>query len=166
MATWRLLLFFLVTTAAIAGQINSLPSTLQHARSNRWFKSRFAVGTWLQPEYLEADFDGDGQPDYALLISRRDDRKRGIAIWLTTQHGTHPIIIGAGVKYAVSGGDADDWSFFDHWEVYKKAIVAQGATESTPPMLIGDGILIEKTEAATGLLYWSGSRFRWYQQGD
>jgi hypothetical protein len=75
-------------------------------------------------------------------------------------------MIGAGTKSQTGGGDSDDWSFFDAWQVYDKRVIRQGADKNKPPKLIGEAILIEHSESASGLLYWDGKRFRWYQQGD
>jgi hypothetical protein len=33
-------------------------------------------------------------------------------------------------------------------------------------VLRGDGLLVEKTESASAILWWDGARYRWYQQGD
>jgi hypothetical protein len=35
-----------------------------------------------------------------------------------------------------------------------------------PPELKGDAIMAIKTESASGLIYWNGSKFEWCQQGD
>jgi hypothetical protein len=101
-----------------------------------------------------------------MLVAARGDRKKGIAIWLSSAPKSGPIIIGAGTKSRAGAGEYDDWDFFDAWQVYGSRKVARGAGEGDPPKLIGEAILIERTEAASGLLYWDGRRFPWYQQGD
>jgi hypothetical protein len=30
----------------------------------------------------------------------------------------------------------------------------------------GDGLVVEKAEAASALIWWDGKRYRWSQQGD
>jgi hypothetical protein len=75
-------------------------------------------------------------------------------------------MIGPGTKARVGAIDSDDWTFFDAWQVYGRRAALRGASEGKPPKLIGEAILIEKTESASGLLYWDGRQFRWYQQGD
>ena len=74
----------------------NIPTQLQPAVDARAFKASFEVGTWLNPFYLRGDFDGDGLADYALLVTRRNDGKKGIAVWLSTKHQSGPTIIGAG----------------------------------------------------------------------
>jgi hypothetical protein len=144
----------------------NIPEQLQPAVDAGAFKASFEVSAWLNPFYLRGDFDGDGLADYALLVTRRIDGKKGIAVWLSTKHQSGPTIIGAGKKSRVGSGDSDDWSFFDAWQVYGKRIVPQSVDGNKPPKLSGEAILIEKTEAASGLLYWDGKQFRWYQLGD
>jgi hypothetical protein len=75
-------------------------------------------------------------------------------------------VLGAGTKSRTGAGDSDDWDFFDSWQVFGKRTVGNCAGEGVPPKLIGEAILIERSEAASGLLYWDGQKFRWYQQGD
>jgi hypothetical protein len=144
----------------------SIPERLQPLIESQSFKATLNVGAWLNPFYLRGDFDGDGSPDYAVLVINRKDGKKGIAIWLSTRHDSQPIRVGAGTKSPVGEGDSDDWSFFDAWQVYGKQDIRQGASERRPPQLIGEAILIARAESASGLLYWDRKQFRWYQLGD
>jgi hypothetical protein len=64
----------------------------------------------------------------------------------------------------VSGGD--DFSWLDHWFTFTKDRVLPGADGSAPPTLRGDALWVEKSESASAVIYWSGSKFSWYQQGD
>jgi hypothetical protein len=32
--------------------------------------------------------------------------------------------------------------------------------------MFGEAIMAEKSESASGLIYWDGKRWRWYQLGD
>ena len=64
------------------------------------------------------------------------------------------------------GNGGDDFGWMDAWHVYEKGKVEQGASEGKPPKLKGDAIMAIKTESASGLIYWNGKKFDWYQQGD
>jgi len=159
----------LVATQAAVGADTlpwNIPEPLRPAVETPSFKAAFEIGTWLNPFYLRGDFDGDGSLDYAILVKRRSDGKKGIAVWLGGKTGPGLIVLGAGTKTRVGGSDTDDWDFFDSWQVYGKRTVLQGVGEGKPPKLIGEAILIERTESASGLIYWDGKKFRWYQQGD
>ena len=114
----------------------------------------------LHPCYLKGDFDGDRRPDYAVPIRNRRMGKSGIAILNSSTSSW--AVIAAGILFK---GD-DDLSWMDVWSVYPKGRVERGVEEGSPPRLRGDAILAEKSESASGLIYWTGKRYHWYQQGD
>jgi hypothetical protein len=120
----------------------------------------YAVQSRINPFYLQGDFDGDGTRDAAVLVKERSSGKTGAAI--VTKSGKLRVI-GAG-KDIGDGTDNLDW--MDAWYVFSRGPVAQGATDERPPKLRGDAIAAIKTESATGLIWWDGKRFHWYQQGD
>lgn len=157
--------FAQVAAAAEAPPVN-IPEAVARTVEGEQFKAEFAVGVWINPFCLRGDFDGDGRVDYAVLVSRRSDNKKGIAIWLSSKRNFGPIILGAGRKSEAGASESDNWNFFDAWQVYGKRRVGQGVGDGVPPKLIGEAMLIEKSEAASGIIYWDGKRFRWYQQGD
>jgi hypothetical protein len=122
--------------------------------------NRYDVASTINPYYLQGDFDGDGYRDTAVLVKERATGRTGAAIVFK---GGKVRIIGAGQD--VGDGTTDlDW--MDAWYVERKGKVEQGASEEAPPKLNGDAIMAIKTESASGLIYWNGKRFRWYQQGD
>src|SRR5947208_1358801 len=45
------------------------------------FDQQYRFITRLNPFYLRGDFNGDGQPDFAVLIERLSDKKQGIAVF-------------------------------------------------------------------------------------
>lgn len=144
----------------------NVPEPLRPVIDAPGFRERYEIGTWLNPFYLRGDFDGDGSIDYAFLVKHRSDGKRGIAIWLSGKPGSGVLTVGAGTRARAGGAVTDNWDFFDAWQVYGKRAVSRGASEGKPPKLIGEAILVEKTESASGLIYWNGKQFVWYQQGD
>lgn len=114
---------------------------------------------YIKPCHLEGDFDGDGKQDRAVLI-RNTDYAYGILITLATKSS---FVLGAGECFG-NGGCHFDW--MNRWSVVKNAKIQQGATEKLPPKAKGDYLLLEKLNSASGLAYWNGSQFMWYQQGD
>jgi len=122
--------------------------------------NRVALDPWISPPFQEADFDGDGQLDLALLVRERNSRKSGIAI---IHQGTKEIfVVGAGTELSNGG---DDFSWMDSWRVVSGP-VEQGATDERPPTLKGAALWVAKEESASALVYWTGVRYAWYQQGD
>ena len=123
-------------------------------------ESRFVLTTHVNPAVLFGDFDGDSRTDVACLVRERKTGKVGIAVAMQAG-AVH--VIGAGSEL---GNGGDDFAWIDRWFTYTKAPVERGASEGDPPTLRGDAIHVEKTEAASALIYFEGGAFEWYQQGD
>jgi len=113
---------------------------------------------YIKPCEIHGDFDGDGKADSAVLV-KSSDGKKGIRIKLANGK---VFFVGSGNP---TGSGGDDFSWMDKWSLTTGPIL-QGAGEEPPPKAPGDHLLVERTEAASGMLYWNGSKFDWYQQGD
>ena len=113
------------------------------------------------PFYLRGDFNGDGNTDVAFLVQHRSTGKIGIAI----VHGATDkvIILGAGVAI---GNGGDDFEWMDSWRVLSKDSAAREGGKTNAPDFRGDALFVEKSEAASALIYWNGKRYVWSQQGD
>ena len=122
---------------------------------------KYAFSAHINPFYVQGDFNGDGKLDTAILIKQKATGKNGFAI----VHGGSTIvkIFGAGRNFGYGG---DDFSWLDAWYTHAMGKVSQGAEEGGPPKLIGDAIMVIKTESASALIYWAGTQYEWYQQGD
>jgi hypothetical protein len=157
-----LLLSFPTTSAQslTVEQRYSVPEWANRVMERYDFEKSYEMDAHLNPFCLRADFDGDGQADFAVFVRERSSGKIGIAF--IHQRTETLYIVGAG-KPGVHG---DDYSWIDAWIVYERGIVLQGAGEGPPPTLKGDGLLIFKTESASAILWWNRREYRWYQQGD
>ena len=106
----------------------------------------------LNPVYIRGDFDGDGKPDYAVLVKK--GKERGIIVCVAAAgKGT---LLGAGVAF-------NEWRDLDfsRWAAYEKRPAGRGV-----PHLLGEAIWLEWGESGSGLVYWNGRKFIWQQQGD
>lgn len=140
---------------------SSLPPPVLKALENDASAKRYALTAHLNPFYLHGDFNGDGRTDTAVLVRNSGTGKIGIAI---LHAGAKSIImLGAGRKF---GNGGDDFRWMDAWHLYPKAPVQRGADETAPPRLRGDALMVIKTESASGLIFWNGKGYGWYQQGD
>jgi hypothetical protein len=121
-----------------------------------------AVSCRLKPSLIEGDFDGDGKPDYAVLVTQREQNNRG---FLIAFGNGQRVVAGAGraVKYGPAA--ASDLNF-DQWELYRKSRPVESTERQEPLKLKGDALLVRYHEGASGLYYWDGKRVHWYQQGD
>jgi len=111
----------------------------------------------VTPPLLTGDFDGDGKLDEGVVVSR--GAERGILVCMSGV--TSPVVLGAGRAFnEMSNLD------FSSWRVYKKGVpVHRGAGQKRPPLLRVDAFLLE-WESASAIVYWNGTKFIWYQQGD
>ena len=118
------------------------------------FEQAYSISGRINPFYLRGDFDGDGKPDYAVLVTAKKDQTRGIAIWLSSRK--QMFVLGAGTPFRINASQEKSLDWIDYWEVYGKKRVEQGVEAGPPPKLSGEAILIGKMESASGLIYWSG----------
>jgi len=122
---------------------------------------RYSFSYQLNPFYLRGDFNGDGKIDIAILIEEIKTGKKGIAVCHAGKDEV--FILGAGNTI---GNGGEDFKWMDIWEVYPKGLVHEGSDEATIPTLVGDALFVEKSESASGLIYWNRKSYAWYQQGD
>jgi hypothetical protein len=143
------------------GPIGDVPDAARKALTNGPAGKKYDLSSRIKPSFLEGDFNGDGKTDVAVLVTDRSTGKIGIAI----VHGRarEVTILGAGIGI---GNGGDDFEWMDSWKVYSKTPAAPSADEISVPPLRGDALLIEKSEAASALIYWNGKRYVWSQQGD
>ena len=139
----------------------SIPPGVLEALGKAGLAAKFSISTHLNPFYIQGDFNGDGKLDCAILVRNRASGKLGVAIVHMGKGNVS--IIGAGTAFG-SGGD--DLAWMDAWYAYPRGKVSQGADEDSPPTLKGDALMLIKTQSASGLAYWGGTHYKWYQQGD
>jgi hypothetical protein len=146
-------------SSPLPGAIHEVSDAVKKTLTNGSLGKEFDLSFRMNPSYL-GDFNGDGKMDVAVLVKERSTGKLGIAI----VHGTtgKVTILGAGIGI---GNGGDDFEWMDSWQVYSKTHAAHAAGESVP-RLRGDALLVEKSEAASALIYWNGKRYVWSQKGD
>lgn len=141
---------------------SNLPDELFTFVTQAKFQTTYEIRTDLNPFYLRGDFDGDNKQDYALSIVDKKSQKKGILVY---HAGTKlQYVIGAG-KSLVNRPD-DDYKWMDAWKVHTQRNVESGVGETEKLTLKSEAILVLKLEASSGLIYWTGKEYRWYQQGD
>ena len=143
------------------GAIGDVPEVVKKALTNASDGKKYDVSPRIKPSYLEGDFNGDGKADVAVLVTERSTGKVGIAIVRGTTGKV--TILGAGISI---GNGGDDFEWMDSWKVYSKTAAAHSAAETSVPNLRGDALLVEKSEAASALIYWNGKKYVWSHQGD
>lgn len=112
---------------------------------------------FAQPCSIKGDFDGDGKEDTAELVEKQ--HKRGIRVKFGSGK---EVVVGAGNK-EVKG--LKDLMWMNIWELHKGQIeksAIKGAAK--PPSVKGDSLKLSEEFASSGILYWDGKQFKWYQQ--
>jgi hypothetical protein len=139
----------------------SVPEWVSHILEAPGFATSYELVGRLNPFCQRADFDGDGKLDFAALVRQRASGKIGI-VFVHRSSGRF-YVVGAGRRF---GNGGDDFEWMDAWVVYDKTGVEGGVEEGPPRTLKGDALLVVQTEAASAIIYWTGTEYRWYQQGD
>ena len=116
----------------------------------------------INPFYLRGDFNGDRANDIAVLV-KNPDNKVGILIYHGGGEKISFQLLGAGNAFH-SGGDNFNW--LNIWFVYTQLKAEAGVGEAAPQALFGEMIWVEKAESASAIIYWDGSNYQWFQQGD
>jgi hypothetical protein len=142
-----LLAVFLPALVSLAvGAVEKLPSWAIKA-FNKKLSARYELVQKMEPSFLAGDFNGDGRSGVALLIQERTTGKVGIAI---LESGKNQFkILGAGKSF---GNGGDDFSWMDAWSIRHSGKADQP--------------YVEKREAASAVIYWDGSKYKWQQEGD
>ena len=130
----------------------SLPAWGRRVLNAPPFAAQYILESRLNPFFQQADFDGDGKLDLAVLIVEKGSGKHGVA--LLRRSAAAPVVVGAGRDF---GNGGDDWRWMDVWRVEDG--------RPTRGKLRYD-LLVEKSESGGGRIVWDGLAFRWKQAGD
>ena len=149
-----------LTSQESTGNSTNIPASVTQLFKTTGFDKRYDFSSAVKPSQLKGDFDGDGKADIAILVKQRTSGKIGIAVCHSSTNKI--VIIGAGTMIG-NGGDNFDW--MDIWKVVPKAGAAKSLGRPAAA-LKGDAIHVEKSESASALIYWNGTKYVWRQQGD
>ena len=132
------------------------------------FAAKYAPASYIAPHFLETDLSGDKNPDLAILIERKTDKKKGILILFGRSDKS--FVIGAGTIFG-NGGDnfkwANEWSVFKDKVTYETTFKPDGDVDTGKEVtLVNHAITIREEEGSGGLIYYNGKEFVWIHQGD
>jgi hypothetical protein len=148
----------------------NLPDEVRHRLDKSKLFDYYKLSDEVNPFYLRGDLDGDGKPDYAILVTAKGSDKRFVLI---SRSGTKNLEILAGrdtstvfdPEHLVSFKENFNW--MDAWQITERQeLDTNELNERTPSPMKGEGVIAERTEAATVLIYWTGKRYHWYQVAD
>lgn len=138
----------------------NIPDLAREVFTEKKLNEKYEFAFHINPFYLRGDFNGDNRNDIAILIKEKSSGKIGIAI---VHDGKRDVfIVGAGTSV---GNGGPDFKWMDVWSVYPKGAV-QSPEETTLLKLKSEGLSVIKSESASGLIYWDGKKYKWYQMTD
>lgn len=147
----------------------NLPGDAQQVLEKNHTLAQYDLSDAVNPFYLRGDFDGDGKPDYAVLVVNRQSKKRGLAV-VRSRSATVDMLGAGGIKLRVgSGADSyslDDFDWMNAWHVEGKHAVGVQLGRDIESKMSGEGIVVEKSESASALILWNGRSYQWVQMGD
>jgi hypothetical protein len=141
---------------------DNLPMKIREAFGEASIKE-FDPSLRINPFYLRADLDGDGKPDYAVLVTKKADGKRGFVVWLSSDATPHVLGAGKPTKY---GSRQEVDLDFDSWRIASRNRIDRSSSVELPPGQMNDCIFVQKSDSASGLYCFQHGRFNWFQQGD
>ncbi len=147
------------STTENSNLINGLPDwAMEIIRSNK-INNTYQISDFLNPFYLEDDFDGDDKTDIAVLVTEKQTGKKGILIMHVRTSEYY--ILGAGQKF---GSGHDDFSWMNLWKVFRESKVEPVAPEDKRVYLVCPAIWVDQTGSPGAVIYWTGKMYKWYQQ--
>jgi len=167
----------LLTSLTLSGQTDKYKDWVLTQRLPKWtiravldlkINENYQISDYINPFYLEADFNGDNELDIAITINQRGTNKKGIVI--IHKKINNFFVLGAGVKF---GNGGDDFNWMDIWKVNRSLVVNEltydnvsEITGSKELKIKHPGLDVEKSESAGGLIYWDGEKYKWVQTSD
>lgn len=136
----------------------SVPDSLWRVAREQGLDSLYAIDFRLQyPPYLDGDFDGDGLPDAAVLVTQRSTGKLGVTFVL--RGPSRAVVVGAGTPLE---GISDDLSGVVRWDAFRKGSMRNLSIPDVPrESLTADGVWTSKRDSTSGFIVWTGTGYRW-----
>ncbi|MBZ5549141.1 MAG: hypothetical protein LAO22_14480 [Acidobacteriia bacterium] len=169
------LAFFLICSLLVA-QLKyeksidwNLPDDAQRVLEKNHTFALYDLSDSVNPFYLRGDFDGDGKPDYAVLVINKQTKKHGLAV-VRSKSRSVDILGAGGIKLRVGSGQGsyllDDFDWMNAWHVESRYAIGVQLGREVESKMSGEGIVVEKTESASALILWNGRSYQWKQMGD
>lgn len=169
------LLFLIFVSFLVLGhtQTVTLPSWFLSTFKSKGLDLKYELGQFLKPSFFQADFNGDGSEDIAIIVIEKITKKKGILLIHCKTNDNY--LFGAGTKF---GNGSDNFKWADKWTLYKKKTASETQFDKTTGDILGGkeiklthpAILIENFEDGTavagGIIYWNGKKYIWIQQGE
>lgn len=142
-----------------------LPDWAEKRLTNLEFENTYLLSEFINPFYLEADFNGDSKLDIVVSIENKSNHKKGFIILHNSTNES--FIIGAGKGF---GNGRDDFKWMDIWKVQRNLTIHRlkykengNIDDSEPFLLKNTAIVVAKSESGRGVIYWDSNNYKWAQ---
>jgi hypothetical protein len=156
-------LLFLIAVPAAVQDETFYPEAVEHCLEDPAVKGRIEVLTSQNPVYLRGDFQGDGQPGYALQVRKPGTKLNGLLVCFGRGNVT---LLGRAITGRSAFSDMPGDNFVaSNWLVYSRSEIAELTKWSSnvpKPIKDAKGEAIGMVwEDGIALIYWDGKRYRW-----
>ncbi len=154
----------------------NLPAKILKTFANDPLSSKYIIKTFLQPAYLEADFNGDGVTDVVTTVMEKKSGKKGLLIVLGSKDQC--LIFGAGKNLGKENLNyGDDLKWANGWRIHKDKFADEttfdadnNITGTVKRKTPNAGISVWESQdgepLAGFILFWSGKEWKWLHQGE
>lgn len=140
----------------------SIPRSLANLYQNSGVsQTHEIIFTIVNPFYLQGDFDGDSNQDYAVIVGKRN-RKHYYQTETVVMWGNGGV---SWIEKDVGGNrPGPAWRLISKGEEVRER---RDINNNKPvPKLKGDALILVRPESSSALTYWNGKRFEMYWQSD
>lgn len=167
-----LVVAFLLGNATAQARPGPFPAWFTTAFKKQGLDRKYALSSFLKPDFIRADFNGDKNPDVAVLIVDRATKKKGIL--LMHRNTNSYFVFGAGTDF---GNGSDNFKWTDTWALYNRK-TAYETLFDTESNIIGQReiklvrsalyvVAYEDGSPSSGaIIYWTGKKYIWIHQGE
>ncbi len=163
-----MLLFASLLALAKSAPVTPLPAWAQAQWAQAGLNKTFERKAYAKPGFLQADFNGDGKIDVAILVARLATRSRGIIILHQGQAVPHVLGTSLNTNQGIIKGDL---SWVNHWRLYRGPRTDEvlfnpdgDLLDTRTVRLKRPTIELTKEEQGGGMIYWNGKRYIWIHQ--
>lgn len=118
------------------------------------------IDSRVNPYYLRGDFDGDGKPDFAVMILGPNSESSGLAIC----HGNgQRFVLGAGSVPKFSTWKDDNF-LSSEWEVATLSQFRELVYDKKAGINAKGEVIVLWWEDGSAYIFWDGEKYRWLSE--